>query len=61
MCWILSNIAAGVASQVQAFLARKDLLDKIATLFHHDVAEVKREICWIYPNFGHIGDRQKVI
>lgn len=61
MCWILSNIAAGVSSQVEAFMSRVDLIDKIAYLFHHDIVEVKREICWIYGNFGHLGDRQKLL
>jgi len=42
MCWILSNIAAGVNSQVSIFMARTDLLDKIAYLFKQDAVEVKR-------------------
>lgn len=37
MCWILSNCAAGIASQVALFLSRTDLLDKIGILFHQDL------------------------
>lgn len=29
MCWILSNIAVAVNSQVKVFLTRKDVLDKL--------------------------------
>jgi hypothetical protein len=57
MCWILSNVAAGVQSQVAQFLSRKDLLDKLSVLFTTDVLTIRQEICWIYSNFGHLGDR----
>jgi hypothetical protein len=50
MCNILSNIAAGTPEQVKAFIGRKELLDKLAGMFHTDEPEVAREICWIYPN-----------
>lgn len=42
-------------------MERKDVLDKIAVLFHQDVIDIRREICWIYPNFGHLGNRNKLI
>lgn len=42
-------------------MSRTDLLDKIAYLFHHDIVDVKRQICWIYGNLGHLGDRVKLI
>lgn len=61
MCWILSNVAAGVESQVKQFMAEKELLDKIASLFLTDVIAVRKEICWIYSNFGHLGDREALI
>lgn len=56
MCWILSNIAAGVAPQVSLMLERVDLLDKIGTMFHQDLSCIKLEICWIYGNLGHFGN-----
>jgi len=37
MCWILSNVAAGVEGQVKQFMQRKDVLDKIANIFNTDV------------------------
>lgn len=61
MCWILSNIAAGVPKQVNILMSRVDLLDKIALMFHQEVPDIQREICWIYGNLGHLGERPKLL
>ena len=42
MCWILSNVAAGVEEQTKSFMLRKDLLDKIAVLFNTDTVEIRK-------------------
>lgn len=42
-------------------MSRVDLLNKIGTLFHQDIVEVKREICWIYGNLGHLGDHKRLL
>jgi len=36
ICWTLSNISAGGEGQVQQFMSRQDLLDKIAIIFNTD-------------------------
>ena len=57
----MSNIAAGTTSQVDAFLNEHDLLEKLLNKFLVDLIEVKREICWIFSNFSHLGNNSKIL
>jgi hypothetical protein len=61
ICWILSNIAAGVSRQAEVFMDRQDVLKKLAWMFHCDTNEIRSEIGWIYANFGYLGDKKKLI
>lgn len=41
-CWVLSNIAAGTASQVDTFLYQEALLNKLLDKLDKDLSEIKR-------------------
>lgn len=55
-CWVISNIAAGNRTQVEAILARETLLKRILELFDTDSNDVRREICYIFSNLAHSGE-----
>lgn len=60
-CWIISNIAAGVESQVDKLLERQDILDKVYQMLQTEDNACKEEIEWIFANLGHLGNKSKVI
>jgi hypothetical protein len=56
VCWVLSNITAGSKKQVDAVLARPNLLKKVLDLFDSDSTDIRREICYFFSNMAHSGD-----
>lgn len=50
VCWILSNICVGTASQLDQILSNLDLMQKIGELYIGGDPLVKKEISYIFGN-----------
>ncbi len=61
VCWIISNICVGTASQLNQILSSKELLGKLFILLQGGEPEVKKEVCYIFGNMCHCGKPEAII
>ena len=60
-CWIISNICGGTLSQVAQTIKQKNLLAKVAVMFHQDDPIIRKEICYVFKNMAHNGEKESVL
>jgi len=56
ICWILSNIAAGLEEHVDLFFTNKDMLAILFNILKRDDLEVKKEAIWCISNLTSTGN-----
>jgi importin subunit alpha-6/7 len=60
-CWITSNICAGTVSQIRQVLFNTELVLQVGSMFWADEIDIRKEICYIFRNMGHSGDKRAIL
>ena len=59
-CWLLSNVAAGNASQIKALMSKDAVLRQVIEAAKQDEWDVRKEAAWVIANVCTGGDSSAV-